>query len=86
MLFPESTWNNVNFMYLSLLKNFDKTRKYSWGSAILAQLYSSLCKNATNDKCTFFLCAFLLQAWGWWRMESLNPVNNNAFIFPNATK
>ena len=85
-LFPESTGNSVNFMYLHLLTNFEKTRKYSWGSAVLAHLYSSLCKNAVKEKCTFYGCAFLLQAWGWWRMESLNPVNNNTFGFPYATK
>ena len=38
LLFPESTGNSVNFMYLSLLRNFEKTRKYSRGSAVLAHL------------------------------------------------
>ena len=85
-LFPESTGNSVNFMYLNLLRDFEKTRKYSWGSAVLAHLYSSLCKNAIKEKYTFYGCAFLLQAWGWLRMESLNPVNNNTSIFTYATK
>ena len=53
LLFPEITGNSVNFMYLNLLRNFEKTRKYSWSSVVLAHLYSSLCKNATKEKYTF---------------------------------
>ena len=85
-LFPESTGNSINFMYLNLLIDFEKTRKYSWDSIVLAHLYNSLCKNAIKEKCIFYGCTFLLQAWGWWRMESLNPVNNNTFVFSYATK
>jgi hypothetical protein len=28
----------------------------------------------------------LLQAWGWSRMSSLAPINQNLFMFPFATK
>ena len=85
-LFPESTGNSVNFMYLNLLRDVNKIGRYSWGSAVLAQLYSSLCKNCMKDTSTFNGCAFLLQTWGWWRMQSLNPVNDLPFSFPYATK
>lgn len=86
LLFPESTGNSINMMYLTLLRDFDKISTYSWGSAVLAHLYSALCKNAKKDACTFFGCAFLLQAWGWWRMPSLNPENDQPFVFPYATR
>lgn len=86
LLFPESTGNSVNMMYLPLLRDFNQTREYSWGSAVLAYLYSSLCKNAKKDTCTFNGCALLLQVWGWWRMDSLSPMNNMPFEYPYATK
>lgn len=85
-LFPETTGNSVNMMYLPLLRNLNKTRTYSWGSAVLSYLYSALCKCAQKDTCSFFSCAFLLQAWGWSRMPMLAPVNNRLFRFPYATK
>ncbi|XP_050908602.1 protein MAIN-LIKE 2-like [Lathyrus oleraceus] len=85
-LFPESTGNSVNIMYLPLLRNINKVNTYSWGSAVLAHLYSALCKNAKKNTCTFFSCAYLLQAWGWSRMSSLAPENERPFAFPFATK
>lgn len=54
----EKTGNSVNIMYLPLLRDLTKTRAYSWGLAILSHLYSSLCKNAQRDTCSFFSCAF----------------------------
>lgn len=41
-LFPKTTGNTVNMMYLSLLRNLNKTRTYSWGSTVLSHLYSAL--------------------------------------------
>ncbi|XP_058784747.1 uncharacterized acetyltransferase At3g50280-like [Vicia villosa] len=59
---------------------------YSWGSAVLAYLYSSLCKCAKKNSCTFSGCAFWLQAWAWWRMPVLAPANPNSFAFPYASR
>lgn len=39
-LFPETTGNTVNIMYLALLRDINKIRTYSWGSTILSHLYS----------------------------------------------
>ncbi|XP_050889584.1 serine/threonine-protein phosphatase 7 long form homolog [Lathyrus oleraceus] len=86
LLFPEGTGNSINFMYLSLLGDIDRISTYSWGSAVLAFLYSSLCKNAQNEHCTFSGCAFLLQTWGWWRLPRLAPENPNDYSFPYATR
>ncbi|XP_058767158.1 serine/threonine-protein phosphatase 7 long form homolog [Vicia villosa] len=85
-LFPEGTGNSVNFMYLCLLGDIDAIKTYSWGSAVLAYLYSSLCKCAKKNSCTFSGCAFLLQAWAWWRMPVLAPANPNSFAFPYASR
>ncbi|XP_058783701.1 protein MAIN-LIKE 2-like [Vicia villosa] len=85
-LFPEGTGNSVNFMYLCLLEDIDEIKTYSWGSAVLAYLYSSLCKCATKDTCTFNGCAFLLQSWGWWRMPVLAPENPHIYVFHYASR
>ncbi|KAI5410898.1 hypothetical protein KIW84_056151 [Lathyrus oleraceus] len=61
-LFPESTGNSVNIMYLPLLRNINKVNTYSWGSAVLAHLYSAMCRTAKKNICAFFSCAYLLQA------------------------
>lgn len=85
-LFPEGTGSTMHVMYLNLLRNVDRISGYNWGSACLAYLYSSLCKNARKDASTFSACVVLLQAWGWSRLPSLAPVNCNPFTFPYATK
>lgn len=75
-LFPEKTSNSINMMYLSLLRNLNKTRTYSWGSTSVHKRIPAL----------FFSCVFLLQAWGWSRMPMLAPLNERGFRFPYATK
>jgi hypothetical protein len=85
-LFPEGSGSSMHIMYLPLLRHIDRIGSYSWGSACLAYLYSSLCKNSHKDTSTFSGCAVLLQAWGWSRLPSLAPVNNNPFTFPYAKK
>ncbi|KAI5433225.1 hypothetical protein KIW84_020488 [Lathyrus oleraceus] len=58
-LFPESTGNSVNIMYLPLLRNINKVSIYSWGSVVLTHLYSAMCKKAKKNTCTFFfMCVF----------------------------
>ncbi|XP_050874518.1 protein MAIN-LIKE 2-like [Lathyrus oleraceus] len=85
-LFPEGSGSSMHIMYLPLLRDIDRIGSYSWGSACLAYLYSSLCKNCHKDTSTFSGCAVLLQAWGWSRLPSLAPVNSNPFTFPYAKK
>ncbi|XP_050896352.1 protein MAIN-LIKE 2-like [Lathyrus oleraceus] len=85
-LFPEGSGSSMHIMYLPLLRHIDRIGSYSWGSACLAYLYSSLCKNSHKDTSTFSGCAVLLQAWGWSRLPSLAPVNSNPFTFPYAKK
>ncbi|XP_058726085.1 protein MAIN-LIKE 2-like [Vicia villosa] len=86
VLFPDSTGNTVNFMYLRLLMDFTRVSLYSWGSVVLAMLYQSLCKNAKNDSCTFYGCALLVQVWGWWRMPIMTPINRTSWTFPYAMR
>ena len=43
-LFPNTTGLYVHNSWLYLLRDFNETRKYSWGSAVLAYLYRGLCE------------------------------------------
>jgi hypothetical protein len=61
-LFPECSGSSMHVTYLPLLRHLDIIGSYSWGSACLAYLYSSLCKNSHKDTSTFSGCAVLLQA------------------------
>jgi len=36
--------NRVHLMYLNLLRDLNNIKKYSWGSACLANLYRELCR------------------------------------------
>lgn len=63
-LFPETTGIMVNMMYLTLLRDLNKTRTYSWGSIVLSHLYSALCKCAHKDTCSFFFLCFFTTSMG----------------------
>ncbi|KAI5416415.1 hypothetical protein KIW84_041470 [Lathyrus oleraceus] len=82
----QGSGSSMHIIYLPLLRHVDRIGSYSWGSACLAYLCSFLCKNSHKDTSTFSGRAVLLQAWGWSRLPSLAPVNNNPFTFPYAQK
>lgn len=50
VLFSDSAGNFVNMVFLRFLHNFDETRKYSWGSAVLAHLYRQMCSCVQKKK------------------------------------
>ena len=43
-LIPNKSGNRVHIMYLNLLRDLNNIKKYSWGSACLANLYKELCR------------------------------------------
>ena len=43
VVFPDSTGNNAQWIFLDLLSNWD--RKYSWGAGALAYLYRQVISN-----------------------------------------
>ncbi|VFQ68962.1 unnamed protein product [Cuscuta campestris] len=82
-LFPNSTGRFVPVEFLPLLRTPEITAQFSWGSAVLANLYRNLCKVALKktDKPRFCGCALLLQLWAWSRIILVRPevrvVNND---------
>nr|KYP56584.1 Serine/threonine protein phosphatase 7 long form isogeny [Cajanus cajan] len=73
VLMPDKADNKVHLMYLSLLINLRKTRRYSWGSACLAMLYREMCRATDVSSKTISGCASLLQSWTWHRMPYRVP-------------
>ncbi|KAK4400611.1 protein MAIN-LIKE 1 [Sesamum angolense] len=47
---PDSSGNLVSLLYLAKLGDIVAARNYSWGSAVLAFLYSELCKDSKKGK------------------------------------
>nr|KYP59554.1 Serine/threonine protein phosphatase 7 long form isogeny [Cajanus cajan]KYP59557.1 Serine/threonine protein phosphatase 7 long form isogeny [Cajanus cajan] len=62
ILMLDKTGNKVYLMYLSLLINLRRTRRYSWGSSCLATLYRKMCKAIDVTSRTMGGCASLLQS------------------------
>ncbi|KAL9687532.1 hypothetical protein QQ045_031936 [Rhodiola kirilowii] len=64
-LMPYSSGSEISLHYLPLLADLDSLSSYSWGAAVLAYLYRSLC-NACESKSTQLIgCAILFQLWAW---------------------
>ncbi|KAL9670986.1 hypothetical protein QQ045_008549 [Rhodiola kirilowii] len=42
-LFSDKSGNTIPLCFLPLLEDLDRIRDYSWGSAVLACLYSNMC-------------------------------------------
>lgn len=72
-LLPDKSGGRVHLMYLNLLRDFDNIKKYSWGSACLANLYRELCRASSEVGKSMGGCAMLLQSWAWYRMPFIAP-------------
>ncbi|KAL9678324.1 hypothetical protein QQ045_016168 [Rhodiola kirilowii] len=72
-LFPDSSGSEISLHFLPKLADLDSLSSYSWGGAVLAYLYHSLC-NACELKATQLSgCAILLQLWAWEHMITGRP-------------
>ncbi|KAH1254570.1 Serine/threonine-protein phosphatase 7 long form [Glycine max] len=68
VLMPNKMGNRVHLMYLTMLVDLERVRRYSWGSACLATLYREMCRATDPDAKTMGGCVSLLQSWAWYRM------------------
>ncbi|KAL9667377.1 hypothetical protein QQ045_001734 [Rhodiola kirilowii] len=72
-LFPDSSKSEISLHFLPLLVDLGSLLSYSWGGAMLAYLYHSLC-NACESKATQLSgCVILLQLWVWEHVISGSP-------------
>ena len=81
-LFPNTTGMYVHNSWLSLLVDFNQTRTYSWGSAVLAFLYCGMCEASHPTKKGLPGCNFLLQVWGYCR----DVTSSNSYRFPQESE
>ncbi|KAF7845062.1 serine/threonine-protein phosphatase 7 long form-like protein [Senna tora] len=72
-LMPDTSGNLQSLMYLPLLENLDDVKKFSWGSAVLAYLYRSLCHATDYKEVNIGGCMHLLTVWAWDRFPLLAP-------------
>ena len=86
-LIPDKSGNRVHLMYLNLLRDLNKTKKYSWGSACLANLYREPCRASSEVGKSMGGCVILLQSWAWYRMPFIAPrVPRPETTFPLAKR
>ncbi|XP_016704220.1 protein MAINTENANCE OF MERISTEMS-like [Gossypium hirsutum] len=62
VLMPDANNNKVHLMYLPLLADLSSVSLYSWGSAVLAVLYSELCRVTNPNVVDMGGCLTLLQS------------------------
>ncbi|KAG8490628.1 hypothetical protein CXB51_013855 [Gossypium anomalum] len=82
VLMPNTNNNRVHLQYLPLLADLRNVRSYSWGSTILAMLYSELCRTTKPDVLDIGGCLVLLQSWALYRMPFLASVSHQPYVFP----
>jgi hypothetical protein len=85
-LFPNKSGLFVHNSWLYLLIDFNETRKYSWGSAVLSYLYRGLCEASHPNVKVIAGCHFLLQVWGYCRLSYIAPRNGNPLQWPLGLK
>ncbi|KAK4408652.1 Serine/threonine-protein phosphatase 7 long form [Sesamum angolense] len=70
---PDSSGNLVSLLYLAKLEDIVAARNYSWGSAVLAFLYSELCNASEKGKAAIGGALQLVHIWVWSRIIPLCP-------------
>lgn len=73
LLFPDTTRKHVRLYFLDLLEDLREAGQYSWGSAVLAFLYRSMCRAADFQYSSLGGCLVLLQIWAWERLPMVRP-------------
>ncbi|KAL8470402.1 hypothetical protein ACS0TY_033036 [Phlomoides rotata] len=61
LMMPDSNRCSVSLLYLGFIENVARAGTYSWGSAVLADLYRELCTASQADKSTIVGALSLLQ-------------------------
>ncbi|XP_071916738.1 serine/threonine-protein phosphatase 7 long form homolog isoform X2 [Coffea arabica] len=72
-LLSDKSGNKVPLLYMPLLRDLETVGQYSWGSAILATLYRSLCSATSPYRSSIAGPLMLLQLWAWERIPTVRP-------------
>ncbi|KAF3658830.1 putative nudix hydrolase 18, mitochondrial-like [Capsicum annuum] len=73
ILFPNASGIFIRLHFVAFLDPICDVGSYSWGSAVLACLYRSLCCSSYKDADVLYAYLPLIQVWCWERMFSLQP-------------
>jgi Plant mobile domain len=73
MMFPDTTNNWANLIYLKRLETEDMASNTSWGSAVLACLYRNLCAGIHRDRKQLSGPLDVLVIWAWTRISVIRP-------------
>ncbi|KAL8482864.1 hypothetical protein ACS0TY_025774 [Phlomoides rotata] len=74
-MMPNSSRSAVSLLYLNFLEDVNTAGGYSWGSAVLADLYRELCTASQSSAKVIAGAMSLLQIWAWSRITTLQPIN-----------
>ncbi|XP_019172004.1 PREDICTED: serine/threonine-protein phosphatase 7 long form homolog [Ipomoea nil] len=72
-LFPDKSNNMVRLCFLDHIRDLRSANNYSWGSAVLAFLYRSMCRAAMGNANQISGALILLQLWVWERITLFSP-------------
>ncbi|KAL9682308.1 hypothetical protein QQ045_014103 [Rhodiola kirilowii] len=70
-LFSDKNGNTIPLCFLPLLEDLDRIRNYSWGSAVLACLYSNMCSACKIGHRGLAGAPLILQFWCWERLSRI---------------
>ncbi|XP_074266251.1 serine/threonine-protein phosphatase 7 long form homolog [Silene latifolia] len=73
IMFPDKSGNDIQVIYLPLLRDLSNLDNYSWGSAVLATLYRNLCRASNVKSKDIGGPLVLLQLWAWERISIGRP-------------
>nr|KYP43678.1 Serine/threonine protein phosphatase 7 long form isogeny [Cajanus cajan] len=86
VIMPDKSGNRIHLMYLPLLADLERARRYSWGSACLAHLYREMCRAIYPSSKKMGGCSLLLQSWAWYRMSFIQPRAQRDITFLLASR
>ncbi|XP_074318347.1 serine/threonine-protein phosphatase 7 long form homolog [Silene latifolia] len=73
IMFPDKSGNDIQVVYLPLLRDLTNLDNYSWGSVVLATLYRNLCRASNVKSRDIGGPLILLQLWAWERISIGRP-------------
>ncbi|XP_039042378.1 protein MAIN-LIKE 2-like [Hibiscus syriacus] len=73
--------NQMYYMWLRHLIDFDEAGRYNWGATVLAFLFREMCRSTNYNKTAIGGCLMLLQSWAWFHMPFLCPIVNKPYVF-----
>ncbi|KAL9659078.1 hypothetical protein QQ045_010939 [Rhodiola kirilowii] len=74
-LFGDKSGKEIPLYFLPLLEDLDRVRNYSWGSAVLACLYSNMYTACTIAHSQLAGVPLIIQFWSWDRLSRIGVPN-----------